>query len=1199
MSFKSHIPFHRQISGSLVFLFSSILLVVGIISFLFYQRNIQVNDLVTTQIPTLEFAYQYEQLLSFNHEYLVTLQSSKTANELSRSLNMIEKNIADISKLPFINVRQSGLLATEISGIKDIVDRIKNNEPRNDTLKQTSIAQLRLLINTLVEEIEKKNQEQIVFHHKVTINGENGYIPAGNAIKYIEVTRILGQLNKSLLLFDEATLGFESLSIHDSVDSFDEITKKIDLAISTWLSVLTSEPLDIEIRSKIEDLQTLFNVEQRVLAKWYSHLRLAEEVFNRIKKVNQTLNTLYGENNKRINFTSSHYIVPPFITQVLEKTPYTLSEKYYYYGLIAGVAVSLLLILSILLRLKSRIKQYGENTVNLCENLLAGEDKKQEQSDYVKTAEHLRIVGLIHQIQKPEHSENQYQSLVHSHKDELTFIHKNHSVALWQYHPFTSYIEVNEAILSLTGFSNSDISHWRKLITTQSLSEVITAAKSVRDSQITQTCQIKTKSNIQLDICIGFDGTRWFGTLSRDEKTEQFKNTILLLKNKLKKTEDHSIDELSATTDKFSKMVVRAMLQSQGSSVDMNSSSLPVYRQLTRIFDWCRQSNIVMKLQKSPRNLQNIDISFKDELHAIIFNAMSEAHLQRNQIYLQTDRLLLNFASVEHRLFHRMLLGIIRVTLAELFNAKMLVDLKVIDRDTGSQTVRFTLTVSPAKKLKKLPDLVSRLVNEEVKSTPTSDIVFYIKTLMQRFNINQVESELQDDGFKVMFAMSLVEQEIHLSDKTIKAKSLKQVSIVSVSAYPFLQKVVSHAIHAADGTVSTVNSIDDFTKEYSVKTLTNKPVDLIILGDDISRVNLEDIKSHVDNLPENKKPKLFVMQSPVNSAYHKEGLYNQASMPLCQNSFQVKILELLASDSVDNRLVEAEVLSEHQYQSTRVEVLLAVSVPEEHQLLIRLLQWLGLQVHVVSQPIAMIKHWQSGRYLILMSEFNQSPFVMLSTGQNILRGVFTFKDILFDTPAGNLSKAIKHWKVSTLPHVLDIKALILLLSPWLKAKAIHIGSKEKAVTTVNMDQSFDAFLNETDKLDSSDKTYLNYSQASIADETDLPSSHVLDMEKYAFNQGSSELAAYMIDEYIDDLDKSIRFLEQAIGKHDFANTAQPIQIILKVSEVMAAKDIHTACLSLKEMLNDTSDKANMEKYREAITKLRSHLKSLKAYTDAI
>lgn len=1170
MSFKSHIPFHRQISGILVFLYLSFLFIIGIASFLVYLRNVQINELVNNQMPEIEFSYQYNQLLLLNNKHVLTLKQSQSVSELSEAFYNIKEDVDNISALYLINMRKLNSLVININEVEEIVGRIKNNAARNITLKQITIVQLRILINRLVEQIEYNKKIQVILHKQITNSGINSTIFAGDAMHYIDINRVIVQLNKALLLFDEATLGFESLTINYSVERFVGITEKIDLAVSTWLSVLTSKSVDIITRSKIEDLQNLLNVEQRVLTKWHSHLRLVEEVLDRVKNVNTDLNNLYSQDKQRVNLVSSNYIIPEFVTQTLRKTPYELSVQQYYYGLIGLVIASLLLIFTILLGLRTRIQKYGDNTVSLCESLLLDNSNKQKQDDYVKTAEQLRIVGLIHQIEKPEHSENQYQLLTNTQERNFTFINKHHNVVIWQYQPFVSYIDVIDFIANIT--TSPNLNRWRQLLTRKGLSEVIAVAKVVRNSKVTHSCYIKTKNDIQLDIFIGFDGTTWFGTLSRNETLEQAKNTVVTLKSKLKNKEAHLIEELSATTDDFSKMILRAMLQSQGDSIDFNGNSLPVYRQLARIFDWCRQTNIVMQLQQSPRNLQNTDISFKDELHAIVFNAMSEAHLQRNQIYLQTDRLLLNFVSVEHRLFHRMLLGMIKVTLAEFFNAKMLLDLKVVDRDTGSQTVQFTLTVSPIKRLKELPDLVNRLVNEDVKSVPVSDIVFYLKTLMQRLNINQVQSELHDNGLKVIFNMPLVEQKKYSTEKVVKTASLKKMSFVSLNACPFSQRVISNCISAAGGMINTVSSINELTQHYSAEVLERKRVNLIIIGGDISRSYLDDVQCYIDSLPKNLQPKLFVMQLPMNTPYHKVGLYNQASMPLCQESFQIQILELLASEALDNKLIDADVLSQHQYQLTKVEVLLAVLVPEEHQLLIRILQWLGLQVHVVSQPVAMAKYWQSGRYLLLISEFTQSPFVMLSTGGNIQRGIFTFNDILFDTPTGNILNATKHWKVSTLPNVLDIKALVTLLKPWLKSKIEIINNTVKtANANAKIHQSFNEFISDTNLLNEEDEEYLNYSKLFTTNANELEKSNILDMEKYAFNQGSSELAAYMIDEYISDIDNAILALEQALKSCTFERMIKPSQVILKLSNVMAASDLKSACEVFITLLNNKKD----------------------------
>jgi|GEM_PF-1638539 len=1220
MSFNSHIPFHRQISGTLVFLFTSIIVVVGIISFLFYQRNIQVNQLVNTQIPKVEYIYQYQQLLLLNDNYILALKKNALAKDLNDTLAKFKRNIEVISTLSYINVRKVKFLLAEIESIEKVAERIDSNDARNITLKNTAVVQLRLLVSTLIEQINTKIELQSQLNNKINLNGRGGYISAEHAIEYIENSKILVLLNKSLNLLDGSILGFESLSIVYSVSHFEEITHNIDLAVSTWLSVLTTSPEDMVIRSKIEDLQSLFNVEQRVVAKWYSHLRLAEEVLNRMVSVNEKLNTQYIQDKRRIHLSTPNIIIPDFITQIVNETPYTLSTKNYYYALSALVAFSLLVILFILFRLRIRIKHYGANTVNLCENILAGDERKQDE--YVKTSEQLRIVGLIQQIQKPEHKEPQL--LLKSYQRNFSFIAKNHQIAVWQYQPFSSYIEISEQLLIEIDPTVSQTKNWRQLITPQALSTIIIAAKAARNSQITQYCQITTKSNILLELYIGFNGTQWFGTISKNAKVGHLKNNLDSLKEKLNKLEQQSNVNLAVTTEKFSKMVLWAMLQTQGNSVDINPSSLAVYRQLTRIFDWCNQSHKIRELQQNICHSKPEDITFNDELHAIIFNAMPEAHLQRNRIYLQTDKLLSRTSSIDHQLFHSMLLSVIRVVLAELFNAKMLINLKVIDRDAESQTVQFTLTVQASKKLKGFPRLVKRLINEEPQSATKLDIIFYIKILMQHFNIDHCQSELTDNGFNVMFTLQLNEIKSSLTDINTLTENLDQYNIVLLSNCSYLQKTIAHCINSAGGEVATVNNINDFTEEYSPTSFIVNPVELVIVGDDITRSQREILKIHLNSFAKNIKPKMFFMQSPITSSYHKEGLYNQASMPLCSNSFLSKLLKLLKNEQPDNLLIDAELLNPYQYLATRVEVLLAVSVPEDHQLLIRILQWLGLQVHVVSQPSAMLKNWQSGRYLILITEFAQSPFISLFTGQKIQRAVFTLNDNLCEMPVDDTLSFIKQWKVSRLPNILDIKALVILLSPWLKSKTSFSTVKsKKTILQDKLEQSFDGFLSQTSKLEDIDKAYLTYSQAVLPQEYELPPSHVLDMEKYAINQGSSELAAFMIDEYINDIALSINLIDKAIQKHAFDEAVKPLQVILKVSGVMAANNIYMTSQLLQRVIEQNIKGNNNAKtdlnvnglanhltengtqiddlndVNKIISELRDHLAQLTKFTDAI
>lgn len=179
---------------------------------------------------------------------------------------------------------------------------------------------------------------------------------------------------------------------------------------------------------------------------------------------------------------------------------------------------------------------------------------------------------------------------------------------------------------------------------------------------------------------------------------------------------------------------------------------------------------------------------------------------------------------------------------------------------------------------------------------------------------------------------------------------------------------------------------------------------------------------------------------------------------------------------------------------------------------------------------------------------------------------------MFDTPTGNILNATKHWKVSTLPNVLDIKALVTLLKPWLKSKIEIINNTVKtANANAKIHQSFNEFISDTNLLNEEDEEYLNYSKLFTTNANELEKSNILDMEKYAFNQGSSELAAYMIDEYISDIDNAILALEQALKSCTFERMIKPSQVILKLSNVMAASDLKSACEVFITLLNNKKE----------------------------
>ncbi len=1189
-------------SGILIFLFCFLFIVVSLTAFLLYKRNVQVDELVNVHIPQIEFTNKFNSLLRQNNILNTALPRSELVDELSSTFEQLSINLNTISSLYSGKFQKVNQLTLEFTNINDVVNRIEGNAELNTMLKLTAVDQLDTLNKILQQEIDAKTKEQSSLSQLISASG--AYIYSGQANAYIDSMRVLNQLNKTQTLLASSLNEFEQLNMSVSVKHFEEMTKDIDLAMETWLSVLTTVKSDRDISDKIEAFKSLLNTEERVLGKWHSHLRLSEEVYSRVNVVNESLNDLNAENVINSTLDTSHAVIPGIIAKTAAKFDITLTPEHYNYLLGGLLLLGLALISLILIRVQFRLRRYGINTVKLCQSLLADIDNKTEQGNYVQSSEHLRIVGLIQQVKKPEHSESQYQALVKMQEDKTMFLANNHRLIHWRYVPGQEYIANNENAKELCRVNDINVVNWRQLFSKSSIKDVLSVAKTARDSHGTLSCPVKTNNDIRMDLLIDFDGKAWSGTLYRNDKVELLQGALNKAKNKLKSAESDVLEETTANTEKYSKMVLGAMLQSQGGSIDSVGASLQVYRQLSRVFDWCRQSQIVAQLQHSGKSTKTNNINFKEEIHAVLFNAMSEIYLQRNQIYLQTDRQLTTFAQIDQRLFHRMLLGVIRVSLAEFFNAKMLLNLKVVDLDNGTQTIKFTLDVTSSKPVKAIPDLVNRLVNEDRKVTASLDIIFYLRTLMYNLNINDIQTSLQDNGFKLFFeAQILVGSEVANQRELPLRGNLKQENIVLLSDCDYTEQVVSDAVTGLTGSIKTLSTVDALVSQYPQEVVEKRPINLIIVGEAAFKEQHEQLDEYVNSLSTSAQPKLLFMQPAQGSLLHKVGLYNQAATPLCQRSFQKQIVDLLESKNNDNRLIEPEILQEFHYLPTRVELLLAVSNPQEHQTLIRILQWLGMQVQVVSQPQAMVKQWQSGRYLVLISEFSQSPFMLVSTGRNVHRGVFTFKDQLFDTPEGIISTVIKNWKVSKLPNVLDIKALTSLLAPWLKSNTSVVAQKDtvkKSEPKVQKIQSLNDFLSESEVLNEEDKAYLSQSKIFLPEKSELPVDVVFDLSEYARNQGSSELASYMLDEYMADVEQAVTIIDESIKANDFAGALKPLTNVSKLSEVMAASDLKRTAGLFKESLDKSiANRSADTKLSETFGTFKHECQRLIAFSEAI
>lgn len=648
--------------------------------------------------------------------------------------------------------------------------------------------------------------------------------------------------------------------------------------------------------------------------------------------------------------------------------------------------------------------------------------------------------------------------------------------------------------------------------------------------------------------------------------------------------------QASAQNEKLTNMVVRTMLQSQNASIGSDGTSSKVYRQLARIFECCRQNKMRNELVSATQPKTLSDVAFHHEIDAALLNIITDAHFQRNKIYYQQDDQLLSQAKVDVDLFHQLFSGVCRLLLAELFNANLHIHCAVMDKNQGQQIVRFDFSITTRKKIGQVPEGVSRLVaddQEQLRPASTSDSVDYLCLLLDLLYATDRNLRLQEHGYQLSFTLPIAFADVEQT-KGLHKVDLQQANILLLSDDDNIQLATQKAITAVHGSIDNTTQKTSAIAQLSVEQLTDNKIDMVILGSDLYAKSLADLEQHIKSLPHALQPKLLVMQPHFNAPLQRHGLFEQTANPLKTSQLQHSVSDLLATEHMSNIYLNANIFAEHQYLNTQVEVLFAVAEPAKHLTLIRILQWLGLQVKVVCQPTALLKLWGTGRYLILFSEFEQSPFIDMPAGKNVRRDIFTFKNSnLLIEEGTNLSE---NWLINEIPDIHELDQLVALLQPWLKVKQSNLAAESHVKNNVLVvPENIKTKVSKTNQ-------QLDAVLSTIELGSNIEQLEAFNLEKYSQNQGSTELAIVMLDDYLADIDHTMQTLSVALEAQNYQQGVSLIESLLKMSAILAAQDFYNFS---QDLLSDIKQNIEHQQTMIRFANLQQLQRQLHQFAEAI
>ena len=153
------------------------------------------------------------------------------------------------------------------------------------------------------------------------------------------------------------------------------------------------------------------------------------------------------------------------------------------------------------------------------------------------------------------------------------------------------------------------------------------------------------------------------------------------------------------------------------------------------------------------------------------------------------------------------------------------------------------------------------------------------------------------------------------------------------------------------------------------------------------------------------------------------------------------------------------------------------------------------------------------------------------------------------------------------------------------------------VSSVSDDADFAAGMEIIDIEQSLDFT-LNLAQSNAS------AVEAFDLVNYASNQGSAELAAFMLDEYMTDIIASTRALDDALQQQDYHLAIQLLKSLIATVSVISAAPFLASCRQLSQLLSEQDANgafsiAQKEQLQQQLNHLKLCLEQLTDFAESI
>ena len=1213
----STLPLYRQLSSRFLLLALSFTSLCFLASVLYFQHEQDLAVLKYQQLPSIEKYNQRQLLLIKNDRLINEVLNSKYAAKFGDYYQTINEDLVNISALSRNNRQVLKQLTLQWQQQAENANRLSESYRRNIQLKDNVIIQLTLVADSLSNLIATQALQQNDLYRQITQEKLTARVTATKAKVLSHLVNDLNinrEFHRALI---DSLVMFSQLDLHYDLINFDYIQQKTHHEITHWLAsatnIVAKDSNENVLFEQITVLNDLLFSEQNTFEKWREQLHRANAFQAQLAKQKTELMPLLDK----------ALVVQPIKSSVLEqqlvslmaKANIGLQAKHYIWLVAAIFALLTIIFISVLLSLHRRIKHYGAQSTAVVEEWVVNG----EVTGPVPGLEITTIINTVEQLSRPEHSEADFRKQQQRHQIQIAVMSRHSGHVFWQFPALSK--QKQQQLRALLG-SKLTYQHWRQYFSRVDVRAILSMAKQAKINNSVEKMALISLQGKAIVLTIEHLEGLWCGSLCDAEEYRRLKDSNALLQQELKLQSQTDKLTTIASSDELTLLTSSAMQQRQMLSLAQGSEQ-SAYQQLGALLSWSEQRKTSAQLRCDDFVLTLSTVNITNEIDTVLANICLHQVPNNNAIYLNFSGELNSPVTLESELFQAMINAICQKMLSGQQGVVLDVNVQALELSATQQILQMSFQVNRPINKDKLSQVINALVTDDELSTQVNHASqHYLKDLQLIFNVSNKTAQQLETAEKFSFELPLVLDDSVTSSSELKtinqAKALKlaKSTLLVIATNKSSRERICQQLADSKAVVETMQDLLLFTRQFSVKRLTKNRLDVVILSPEVYLSDYDLITQHLESLPTKIQPKIMVIQPFNCTTLQRTGLFSVCNLPWFTGELVANVAQLMSGSDNTNLLVTKEVFSPYRFKQTQVEVLLAVAESRAHQDLLRILSWFGLQVTVVSQQESLERLWHSGRFLIVITEF--LPFkIDVGVTSTLGRGVFAL------TNTGNSTEDFfstlnldASWQGGDLAPTLDIEKLSQQLAPWLmpvtENKISHVVATSPIDKSEVSDESTIINALEVDKADVEIEPEINMADLEQSLDFGLMLEHygdkqseheqeikvqneAFDLATFAENQGAADLAAFMLDDYITDININALGLDAAIQQQDVNLALSHLKLLIALAKIIAAEPLLKKCLALNDFLNQSintqhADSKFSSQQKEQLQQQSNHLK---------